>query len=184
MQQVTNLPIVSTHITEVRLFENKEHILAPAVFHNPSALKQPVSGFHRTQTCVSTTSAAFSKCYGNPPFKNTQLTRANMAGIMATCGYNWASREPGGWASIYKLLTPGIIPVPLVVPHTHGFTGCENVVFSLQSAKKGAFYLINENGQALTGFKWTTLKRLEHFQTDLWTRDNSKCWLSSVQLMK
>lgn len=40
--------------------------------------------------CLLTTNAAFSKCYGNPPFKNTQLIPANMAGIMAACGYNWA----------------------------------------------------------------------------------------------
>lgn len=145
MQQATNLPIVSAHISEVRLFENKWHKLAPAVFHNPYALKQPVSGFHRTQTCVSTTSAAFSKCYGNPPFKNTQLTRANMAAIMATCGYNCASTELGGvgagvGGSIYKLLTPGIIPVPLVVPHTHmASLAVKMLFFSLQSAKKGAF---------------------------------------------
>lgn len=100
-KQVTNLLTVSTHITEVRLFENKEHILAPAAFLSTSALKQLVSGFHRTQTCVLKTRTAFSMCYENPPFKNTQLTQANMAGIMATCGYNWASRAPGGWASIY-----------------------------------------------------------------------------------
>lgn len=68
--------------------ENKAYTLAPAAFHSTSALKQPASGFYRTQTCVPTTNAAFSKCYGNPPFKNMQLTQANMAGIMATCGYN------------------------------------------------------------------------------------------------
>lgn len=61
---------------------------------------------------------------------------------------------------------------------------CKCCFFSLQSAKKGAFYLINENGQPLRGLKWTTLKRLERFQTGLWTRDNSKCWTGSVKLMK
>lgn len=45
--------------------------------------------------------------------------------------------------------------------HTHGFT--EKVLFfSLQSAKKGAFYLIYEDGQALWGLKWATLKVLEN----------------------
>lgn len=56
--------------------------------------------------------------------------------------------------------------------------------FSLQSAKKGAFYLINENGQALGGFKWAALERLERFQAALWTRDNSECWTHFVQLRK
>lgn len=125
----------------MRLFENKGHILAPAAFHSTSALKQPASGFHRTQTCVLTTNVAFSKCYGNPPFKNMQPTPANMAGIMATCGYNWASRAPGGWAPIYWLLTPGIIPVPLVIPHTHGFTGCENVVFFLSEVLRKVLFI-------------------------------------------
>lgn len=46
--------------------------------------------------------------------------------------------------------------------------------FSLQSAKKGGFYLMNENRQALGGLKWTTLER---FQTALWTCDSSKCRL-------
>lgn len=39
--------------------------------------------------------------------------------------------------------------------------------FSLQSAKKGAFYLINENRQALQGLKWPAPTRLEHFQHGL-----------------
>lgn len=55
--------------------------------------------------------------------------------------------------------------------------------FSLQSAKKGAFYLINENGQALGGLKWDTLKALEHFQAGLWTHDSSKCWPGSLHIV-
>lgn len=143
----------------MRLLKTKGTYWFSAAFHSTSALKQPVTGFHRVQTCASTTRVAFSKCYGNPPFKNMQLTLANMAGIMATCGYNWASRAPVGMGpNLLAVNTRNHTGPTRHTTHTWLRWLWKCSFFSLQSAKKGAFYLINENGQALKGLKWATLK--------------------------
>lgn len=179
--QVINLFIVRTHVTEVRLLKTKAPHWFHAVYHSSSALKQRASGFHRTQTCVSTTNAAFSKCYGNPPFKNMQPTPANMAGIMATCGYNWASRAPGGWApNLLAVNTRNHTGPTRHTTHTwlHWLWKC------CFFPEKGAFYLINKNRQALGGSKWATLKALVLFQTGLWTHDNSKNCSGSRHIIK
>lgn len=146
--------------------------LAPAMFHSIFAFKQQESGFHRTQTCVSTSSIVLASVMETHLLKICS-TLGNMAGIRATCGYNWASRGLRGWGLIYYLLTPGISGPTRHTTHIRTSSGEWKCCFLLPKVQRKGTFFVWQMGMGECLKLWHG--PLERFQIAVRIHENTKC---------